>query len=413
MGRESREGAPRPIPSRLRSETRSDQANSSGDSAPAITAAYVTLVDPLDINAWSGSNRHIALALEAHGVEMRYVGALRDPLATLKKVRYRLGEALGLPRYLADGSHLSARAYAHQAARRLDPDCNVVFSTGTIPLAYLETDLPMAFWADATMPAMLDFYPEYSNVSRRSMRVAQALERRALERVSLAMYASDWAADAAMEHYGIDPTKVAVVPFGANIESPPAEEIEQLARARPPGHCRMLFLAVDWDRKGGDIALDAARRLNDGGVPTTLVVAGCDPPTGQREPFVECRGFVDKRTETGRAELTRLLSESHVLIHPARAEAYGVALTEASAFGLPAVAAGVGGITTIIRDGRNGYTLPPGATGDEYAAVVRGIVEDRESMVSLARSCREEYDGRLNWEVASSAVVEQLEAIRP
>jgi glycosyltransferase involved in cell wall biosynthesis len=123
---------------------------------------------------------------------------------------------------------------------------------------------------------------------------------------------------------------------------------------------------------------------------------------------VECRGFVDKRTAAGRAELGRLLSESHVLIHPARAEAYGLALTEASAFGVPVVAAAVGGITTIIRDGRNGYALPPDADGAEYAAVVAGVVEDRARMLELARSSRAEYDARLNWEVAGRAVVDRL-----
>jgi glycosyltransferase involved in cell wall biosynthesis len=170
----------------------------------------------------------------------------------------------------------------------------------------------------------------------------------------------------------------------------------------------MLFLAVEWERKGGDIAVEAARRLNEDGIPTTLVVVGCTPPADQIEPFVDCRGFVDKRTEAGREELSRLLAESHVLIHPARAEAYGLALTEASAFGLPVVAAGVGGITTIVHDGRNGHALAAGSSPAAYAAAVSRIVEDRERMLGFARSSRAEYDARLNWEVAGGAVADRL-----
>src|SRR4051812_18405304 len=108
-----------------------------------LTAAYVTLADPLDVNAWSGLNRHIALALEGQGVSMEYVGALKDPLSAVKKVRHHAGTALRLPSYLGEGSHISARSFARQARRRMTRDCDVVFSTGTIPLAYLDTDRPM------------------------------------------------------------------------------------------------------------------------------------------------------------------------------------------------------------------------------------------------------------------------------
>jgi glycosyltransferase involved in cell wall biosynthesis len=369
----------------------------------------VTIADPLDITAWSGLNRHIALSLEQQGVEMDYIGRLRDPYAGPKKVRYRVSEALGRGRYLAEGSHLSSRSYARQALRRLNSECDVVFSTGTIPLAYLRTELPLAFWADATLPAMLGFYPSYSNMSSRSVRAAKALEKRALDRVSLAIYASTWAAEASMDYYGMEPEKVTVVPFGANLDGlPTSEEIARIAEERPLDRCQLLFLAVEWDRKGGDIAVEATRKLNARGIPTKLVVAGCTPPPEQIESFVECRGFIDKRDEAGRAQLRRLLAESHFLIHPARAEAYGIAMTEASAFGLPVVAAGVGGITTIVRPGRNGYTFPAEADGGDYATAVQEIFEDREHMLALAQTSRDEYDVRLNWEVAAAAVADRL-----
>jgi hypothetical protein len=374
-----------------------------------VTAAYVTLDDPLDVASWSGTNRHIALALEAQGVDMRYVGALRDPLLTAKKIRFRAGRALGLPRYMLDRSHLSSRGYAKQVARRLDPDCNVVFATGTIPIAFLETELPVAFWADATLPVMLGFYPMYSNVSPRSARMGIELERRALERTSLAIYSSEWAASAAIDHFGLDPDSVAVVPFGANLEDPPnTEDVAVMASRRSSDRCQLLFLAVEWERKGGDVAVEAARSLNAAGIETTLVVVGCEPPHELRRPYVECRGFLDKKTEHGRAELRSLLAESHFLIHPARADATPIALPEASAFGLPVVASAVGGIPTIVRGGRNGYTLDPGSSGADYAVILQELFEDRCRLLSLAQSAHEEYTTRLNWDAAGRAVVSRV-----
>src|SRR5207302_9472053 len=80
----------------------------------AVNAGYVTLGDPFDVASWSGVNRRIALALEAQGVELCYVGSLRDPYLIAKQVRYRIGDTLGWRRYLPDRSHLSARSYARQ-----------------------------------------------------------------------------------------------------------------------------------------------------------------------------------------------------------------------------------------------------------------------------------------------------------
>jgi glycosyltransferase involved in cell wall biosynthesis len=380
-----------------------------------LKTAYVTLDDPLDVASWSGINKHMALALEGQGVEMRYVGALRDRYLAVKKIRYRVGEALGLLRYLPDRSHLSARSYARQVQARLErSDCDVVFATGTIPLAFLRTELPVAFWSDATLPVMLDFYPSYSNVSRRSMRAGLELEQRALQQTSLAIYSSEWAAEAAIEHFQLERDRVMVVPFGANIDSAPTtEEIERIAEERSREHCQLLFLAVEWERKGGDIAVEAARWLNERAIPTTLVVAGCSPPADVSEPFVECRGFLDKKTRRGRAELHQLLAESHFLIHPARADATPIVLPEASAFGLPILASSVGGICTIVRSARNGYTLSPEADGEVYGALIKDMFEDRKRMLKLAHSSHREYRTRLNWDAAGAAVVQRLEQLVP
>jgi glycosyltransferase involved in cell wall biosynthesis len=381
----------------------------------ALKAGYVTLGDPRDVAAWSGTNRHMALALEAQGVELCYVGALRDPYITAKKIRRRVGEALGWRRYLPDRSHLSARSYARQVRRRLEgSDCDVVIATGTIPIAFVRTELPVVFWSDAVLPAMLDFNPSYSDVCHRSMRAGLELERRGLERTSLAIYSSEWAATAAIEHFQLEPGRVTVVPFGANIDRPPtAEEIERIAEERSLDHCQLLFLAVEWETKGGNIAVEAAQWLNQSGIPTTLIVAGCSPPPDQSKPFVECRGFLDKKTETGQAELRRLLAESHFLIHPARAEAFGIVLAEASAFGLPIVASSVGGIRTIVRSGRNGYALSPEAGGEVYGALVKDMFEDRKQMLTLARSSYHEYRSRLSWDAAGAAVTRRLEQLLP
>ena len=72
-------------------------------------------------------------------------------------------------------------------------------------------------------------------------------------------------------------------------------------------------------------------------------------------------------------------------------------ICEANAFGLPVFTTDVGGIPTIIKNGRNGYMLPLSASGEDYANLIVQNFSDRGVYENLVRSSREEYDRRLNW----------------
>jgi glycosyltransferase involved in cell wall biosynthesis len=139
---------------------------------------------------------------------------------------------------------------------------------------------------------------------------------------------------------------VKVVPYGANIECNRATaEIERLIDARPTDRCKLLFLAVDWNRKGGPLACALARKLNDTGLPTDLNVVGCQPPKAEvLPPYVHLLGFVPKSTPEGRRRIDFLLSEIHFLILPSLADCTPIVLPEANSFGVPCLTTKVGGI---------------------------------------------------------------------
>ncbi len=75
-----------------------------------------------------------------------------------------------------------------------------------------------------------------------------------------------------------------------------------MVRHRPDERCRLLFVGVDWYRKGGDRAVEAARILNEGGLPTELHVVGSAPDRRARPTLLGAvHGYVDKRTDAGAA----------------------------------------------------------------------------------------------------------------
>lgn len=379
-----------------------------------MRVAFVTTYDPSDVHHWSGLGFFIARALSANGMELVNFGPLAiDPFALA------IGRAKGLwhnrirrRRYFRNHDALFARRYARMVDRRLRerPDIELIFSPGTVPVAFLQDRRPLALWSDATHARMFDFYAEYTGISAGNRRDGHRIEQTALDRSAAAMFASDWAAASAINDYHAPAQRVHVVPFGANLEHAPTDEsVARAIEQRPRDKCRLLFLGVDWERKGGPFAVEVAAALNRAGIDTELTVAGCDPfAHGAAPPFVRLEGFLSKGDAAGNERLQALLREHHFLIVPSIAECYGLVYCEANAFGMPALARDTGGVSTIIRDGENGRLFPIAAPASEFAQAVGGIFSKYDRYLTMARQARRHFQERLNWDVAGRTAAEIL-----
>jgi N-acetyl-alpha-D-glucosaminyl L-malate synthase BshA len=71
-----------------------------------------------------------------------------------------------------------------------------------------------------------------------------------------------------------------------------------------------------------------------------------------------------------------VLARTDVLLLTSRAESFGLALLEAAACGVPAVAPRVGGIPEVVADGETGLLFEPGNQDQAVAALLR-LVHDR------------------------------------
>jgi glycosyltransferase involved in cell wall biosynthesis len=149
--------------------------------------------------------------------------------------------------------------------------------------------------------------------------------------------------------------------------------------------------------------LNVAKLLNHQGLKTELNIVGCTPPSAVPD-YVKLHGFISKTTEHGRRILDKLFVDSHFLILPSRAECFGVALAEASSFGLPCLATNVGGVSTAVKDGLNGKIFSLGETPETYCEYIRRLISSRPEYEKLAMSSFQEYSDRLNWSSAGKKV---------
>jgi glycosyltransferase involved in cell wall biosynthesis len=378
-----------------------------------MKAVYVTTYDSADARAWSGLGYHISVCLELAGVALARVGPIARTVPLRVRAHQLMAKLAGRS-YAVDRDPRVARQYAAELERQAASiEHDLVFSPGTIPIAYVRGGCPTAFWADATFGGMLEFYREYGRqyaaLSRRAVRAGSELEARALDRAAVAFYASDWAARSAIDYHGADPARVKVVPFGANM---PVEhgrdDVRRFISARPLDRCRLLFVGVDWVRKGGDLAVKVARALNEEGLPTELHVVGSSSDQHDSPPWLHRHGFIDKSTEEGSKLLRRLYGSAHFLIHPARAECFGVVFSEAAAHGVVSLASRVGGIPTAVRHAETGALFDVQASADEYADYISRLLADRSGYERTALAAFDDYEQRLSWKAAAKAVREHL-----
>lgn len=379
-----------------------------GKNIRSMKVAYVTTYDPTDIHAWSGTGFNVLQALRDTGLEVDAIGPLEDKFSFFSKLKFLYRKVLSI-KYLRWLEPDVVANYSKQVKRRIDAkDYDVVFSLGTAPIAHLVTDKPIVFWSDATFAGLTGFYADFTGLIEETLRNGNAVEQLALTKCRLAIFSSEWAATSAVDNYEVDGRKVKVVPFGANMDcGRDLQAIQEITNNKATDCCTLLFIGVDWHRKGGARAIEIAQLLNQRGIKTELHIVGCNPPEDVPE-FVKTHGFISKQTDQGKKFFEKMMSEAHFLIVPSVAECYGLVFAEASSFGLPSLTSRVGGTPTVVVNGKNGFTLELTATAQDYCQIIERLFNSRQEYENLAQSTFRQYKLRLNWATAGEKVRELL-----
>jgi glycosyltransferase involved in cell wall biosynthesis len=200
------------------------------------------------------------------------------------------------------------------------------------------------------------FRPDAAGLSNR-MRVASKhrrylrQEREALAHARVVICNSKRTADDVVRLADVDPIRTKVVYYGVDAQRFGRVTADERAAARqelglPLEHRVALFAGALGDRrKGFDVVLDAWQTLCQSDWDVDLVVVG----TGAELPAWRARAARelprDRIRFLGfRQDMPQVFAACDLLIHPARYEAYGLAVHEAICRGLPAIVSASAGV---------------------------------------------------------------------
>jgi glycosyltransferase involved in cell wall biosynthesis len=373
--------------------------------------------DPMAEGFWSGIPMNIVGALRRAGHEVSTIGPLEPNVTLWGRIKGRFYRHAFRRNYLINRDPAVCKARAVHANRLLRDyaDADAVIVPYLPDAAYLESPAPLILVHDATWHQLLDFYPGYErhNLAGETVEGGFELDRCALSNCDRAVYASHWAAESALGDYGIQASKVHVIPLGAGLPIAPShDDIARSMYARRHGPTRLLFVGFDWYRKGGDIAIETVRLLHKSGMPVEMQIVGGAPPNGVPD-FVRYFGVLSKKDPEQAALLHRLFLEASFFLMPSRAECFGMVFCEAAAYGLPVIATNVGGIPEILGDREWGAMLPPGARPQEFAEIIRAGLADPEAYKRMSRAARADFEERLNWSAFCRALTTLVAGLRP
>lgn len=365
-----------------------------------MKVSYVTNYDAKDVKQWSGLGYYIAHALSEAGVQLEYCNALTVKNHFLLKLIDRFYKRVLHKNFDLYREPMVIRDYARQIQKHLDQHpADIIFCPSSVPIALLKTNVPIVFYTDTTFAGVVDFYPEYSNYCKRTLRLAHQMESAALQNAAAVIYSSDWASKIAIDYYKADKSKMNEVPFGANVSSNyNRNEVEAIIDNRSEETISLLFLGLWWERKGGNIAFEIVKQLNEAGVKAELLIVGCKAEIkGEKPAWLKEYGFVSKASAEGRELLNSIMCNAHFLLLPSLADCTPVVFSELNSFGVPSISTSVGGIPYIIKDGVNGKTFSLEASIDEYVDYIREYALNKEQYKQLALSSYDEYSKHLNW----------------
>lgn len=368
--------------------------------------AYITTLSPFDKYSWSGTNYYVRAALEAQGCDVYCIYGYRK--ITVSMVLHKLQAKLFCKKYQAIRSVAAAKGWAEYVSANLEDGTDAILSLSTIPVAYLKTDIPIFVYIDGCYEYMLG---QGFNHLLNKTKISHEIERRAFENSSKIFTSSDASADAIRKFYNISNSeKVKVIPLGANFDEIPSHDLvmENILN-KDMKVCRILFVGVDWNRKGADIVIETVKILHDEGFPIELHLVGLNEMPISLPPYVFNHGFISKMKKDGMAKLISLYKSSHFLFVPSRGEAYGLVFCEASAYGLPSISHSVGGITTIVKDGENGKLFPLGTKPIVFAKYIWETFSGETTYKELSIRSYDRFASKLNWKKASKSILEQMD----
>lgn len=375
------------------------------DRVTGIIGSGMIGTDPYDARSWSGSSRYFFRECDAQGVLNRAFGV---ELSRLRRLPYILRNVAADRHVWRHRLYLDTGYYdalSREIAHRLEPrdlDGGLLQIGGIFHLRPLvPAATPICSYHDGNI-AQARKSP-YFPAGITAARIARAVdyERRVYDSLDHIFTMSHYLRQSFIDDFGVPPGKVTVIGAGVNIDGVPDVQPRDFSAQR------LLFVGIDFHRKGGPDVLAAFREVRRALPRAELHIVGpatLDIPADQRDG-VTMHGFIAKNQPDGRARMEMLWRTASLFVMPSLYEPFGIAPLEAMLYGVPCVLSDAWAFPEMVTPGVNGDLVPPRNAAALAESMLR-LLGDPDGLERMGQAGREMVLRDFTW----PAVVRKLRA---
>lgn len=150
----------------------------------------------------------------------------------------------------------------------------------------------------------------------------------------------------------------------------------------------VLFVGFPFHRKGIDLLIEAFKRVSDRHPDWNLVILGFHPNREQMDSHIDGHARIVHKPPVHHREMPSHIGRAGIVVLPSRSEAMGRVLLEAMQAGKPRIGARVGGIPSVVDDGRDGLLIQKDSVTELSEAMDR-LMSNAELRHGLGRQGQE------------------------
>ena len=256
------------------------------------------------------------------------------------------------------------------------------------------------FWDLSSIP--YGMYLDYTAaLAQRNLPASQEFsewrdcERLAYERASHLFPMSQLVKSSLVKDYGILPEKITVVGSFANRHALYQGE-------KKFGSKQLLFNGSDFERKGGDLVLEAFKHIREAIPEAKLVVIGKKLTTVEN-------GVSNPGTIESLAEMRQLFLDTDLLLSPGRCDPFPSFVIEGMNYGVPIIVSGNDGMPEIIDHGINGLVIDS-LTPKSIAEGAISLLRDIPMLNPMSYQAQKKVKIQLNCNVVAEKIMQVLSA---
>lgn len=152
----------------------------------------------------------------------------------------------------------------------------------------------------------------------------------------------------------------------------------------------ILFVGMNWERKGGPILIEVFKNIQSKYPDATLTIVGCNPAIGS---LTGCRIVGKIPVE----EVPKYYNNASVFCLPTLREPFGIVFIEAMKYRLPIVANNIGSLPDIVKNDYNGYLINNDVKG--YTDAISTLFEDPQKCMQMGENGYKLTEEKFSWQI--------------